>query len=193
MLIAAFGLINGKPVSNPVYETFHFNKATGKKITLAKEASDKYPGDGAFTLVNGVINEKGFARSREFLGFSGTDCEAVIDLGISQPISFVVVNTLNRKSSWIWRPLSAEVFGSGDGKTWYSLKLTDDFEETKDGTGKGKMMMSFKATYAKYVKVVITNWGEIPAGNPGAGNKPWLFVDEIEVDGPTATELKGNN
>lgn len=174
-------------------QKFSFNKATGKKITLANPASDKYPGDGPFTLVNGVINEKGFARSREFLGFNGTDCEAVIDLGSSQLVSFVVVNTLNRTSSWIWRPISAEVFGSGDGKTWYSLKMTDDFEEAKDGTGKGKMMMSFKATYAQYVKVVVSNWGTIPAGNPGAGNKPWLFVDEIEVDGPTAEELKGNN
>jgi hexosaminidase len=171
-----------KPISSLITQTFHFNKATGKKITLAKEASDKYPGDGAFTLVNGVINEKGFARSREFLGFSGTNCEAVIDLGSSQLISFVVVNALNRTSSWIWRPLTAEVFGSSDGQTWYSLKLTDDFEETNDGTGKGKMTMSFKATYAQFIKVIITNWGEILAGNPGAGNKPWLFVDEIEVN-----------
>jgi hypothetical protein len=52
-------------------------------------------------------------------------------------------------------------------------------------TGKGKMMLSSKAIYAQYVKAVINNWGTIPAGNPGAGNKPWLFVDEIEVDGPS--------
>jgi hexosaminidase len=193
MLIAAISMINKKTVSNPVYETFHFNKATGKKITLTNPASDKYPGDGPFTLVNGVINEKGFARSREFLGFEGTDCEAVIDLGVSQLVSFVVINTLNRTSSWIWRPLTAEVLGSGDGQTWYSLKLTDDFDEKKDGTGKGMMTMAFKATYARYIKVVIKNWGIIPDGNPGAGNKPWLFVDEIEVSGPTEAELKGNN
>jgi hexosaminidase len=146
-----------------------------------------------FTLVNGVINEKGFARSREFLGFDGTSCEAIIDLGESQLVSFVVVNVLNRLSSWIWRPLTAEVLGSGDGTNWYSLKLTDDFKDKKDGTGKGTMTMAFKATYARYLKVVITNWGIIPAGNPGAGNKPWMFVDEIEVDGPTEAELKGNN
>lgn len=178
------------PVGDTLKQTFYFNKATGKKITLSQEASDKYPGDGAFTLVNGVINEKGFARSREFLGFNGTNCEAVIDLGSLQPISFVVVNTLNRRSSWIWRPLTAEVFGSGDGTNWYSLKLTDDFEDKKDGTGKGTMTMSFKATYARYVKIIIANWGTIPEGNPGAGNKPWLFVDEIEVDGPKDGEMK---
>lgn len=182
-----------KPISSLITQTFHFSKATGKKITLANPASERYPGDGAFTLVNGVINEKGFARTKEFVGFNGKDCEAIIDLGELQIVSLVVVNALNRPSSWIWRPLTAEVFGSGDGQTWHSLKMTDDFEESKNGTGKGKMMMAFKANYYRYIKVVATNWGEIPAGNPGAGNKAWLFVDEIEVDGPTAAELKGNN
>lgn len=178
---------------NEITQRFHFNKATGKKITLTNPASERYPGDGAFTLVNGVINEKGFARTKEFVGFNGTNCEAIIDLGELQIVSLVVVNALNRPSSWIWRPLTAEVFGSGDGEKWYSLKMTDDFEESKNGTGKGKMMIAFKANYYRYIKVIATNWGEIPAGNPGAGNKAWLFVDEIEVDGPTAAELKGGN
>lgn len=181
MLLAAVSMQKGKNVSNPIHETFRFNKATGKKIRLATEASKTYPGDGAFTLVNGVINEKGFARSKEFLGFNGTDCEAVIDLGETIEISFVVVNCLDRKSSWIWRPMTAAVFGSEDGEKWYPLKITDDFAFKKDGNGKGTMTMAFRKSFTRYVKVVVTNWGVIPAGNPGAGNKAWLFVDEIEV------------
>jgi hexosaminidase len=182
MLVAAISTINKKVVSNPVYETFHFNKATGKKITLSTTASNKYPGDGPFTLLNGVINEKGFSRSREYLGFNGTDCEAIIDLGELQQISFVVVHSLNRTSSWIWRPLQVEVLGSGNSQDWYPLKTTHDFEENKDGTNVGKMTLAFRSTYARYVKVIISNWGTIPPGNPGAGNKPWLFVDEIEIN-----------
>jgi len=85
-----------------------------------------------------------------------------------------------------------EVFGSGDGKSWYPLKSSEVFEEKKDGTNTGSMTLSFKATYAQFVKVVINNWGTIPSGYPGAGNKPWLFIDEIEVDGPSSAELKGN-
>ncbi len=112
---------------NSFFQNFLFNKATGKKITLTTEATKNYPGDGAFTLVNGIINEKGFARTKEFLGFSGTDCEAIIDLGFTQQISSVIVNTFSRPSSWIWQPQAAEVFGSEDGQTWYSLKRTDEF------------------------------------------------------------------
>lgn len=160
-------------------QTFSINKATGKKITLATEPAKAYPGDGAFTLVNGVINDKGFAKASEFLGFTGTDCEAVIDLGSLQSISSVVINALKQERREIYQPLTVEAFGSLDSTTYYPLKLTDDFVETKNG--KGTMTLSFIATYAHYVKVVIKNWGEIPEGKPGAGSKPWLFVDEIEI------------
>ena len=45
-------------------QKFSFNKATGKKITIVTKVDKKYPGDGAFTLVNGVQNEMGMARNK---------------------------------------------------------------------------------------------------------------------------------
>jgi len=93
-----------------------------------------------------------------------------------------VVNSFKRTSSWIWQPLTAEVFGSLDGTTWKSLSMTDDFVESKTVTGKGIMKMSFDSTAVRFVKIVAANWGEIPTGNPGAGKKAWLFIDEIEVN-----------
>jgi hexosaminidase len=165
-----------------IQQEFHFNKATGRKVTLTIKPTDKYPGDGGFTLVNGVINEKGMTRTREFLGFLGTDCEAVIDLGKSQLVSFVVVNALRQEASWIWQPKSVEVFGSDDGVNFHLLKTTDVFTPWKGN--KGTMTLSFKASYARFIKVLIRNWGEIAEGNPGAGTRAWLFVDEIEIQGP---------
>ena len=182
VILAAVSMINGKIVSNPVYQTFIFNKATGKKISLKYEADSKYPGDGAFTLVDGAQNEKGLARSREFLGFSGNNCEAIIDLGSSQKVKNIVVHTLNQTGSWIWRPLSVEVFISDNGTDFTSAGLTDDFTVKNQGLGIGIMKVQFAERNARYVRVIVTNWGKIPAGNPGADNKPWLFVDEIEVN-----------
>lgn len=171
-----------KKIESTIVQQFHLNKATGRPITLATAPSPSYAGDGAFTLVNGIINEKGMQRSKEFLGFLGTNCEAVIDLGEPTEISFVVVNCLRRESSWIWPATKAEVMGSGDGQNWSPLKYTDEFTEKKDGTGKGSLTMAFRKTFVRYVKVVVTNHGTIPPGNPGAGNKSWLFIDEIEVE-----------
>jgi hexosaminidase len=164
-----------------LWQSFSFNKATGKKITLSTPPSKSYPGDGAFTLVNGVQNEKGLAKSKEFLGFSGTDCEAVIDLGKEVLVSKAMVHTLRQTGSWIWQPLSTEVFVSADGKEFVSAGLTDDFTVTLKGLEKGTMQVEFAARKTRFVKVVVKNWGDIPAGEPGAGNKAWLFVDEIEI------------
>ena len=182
-LVAAISMLNDKAISNPISQNILFNKATGKKITLAAPPSDRYKGDGAFTLVNGIQNEKGLAQRKDFLGFSGTDCEAVINLGKEEKISSVVVHAFKEPASWIHRPLTMEVFVSGDGNNFSSVGLTDDFLESRAKTGNGTMKVEFTtAKTARYVKVVVKNWGEIPQGNPGAGSKAWLFVDEIEIN-----------
>lgn len=163
-----------------VRQSFHFNKATGKKITLANEPSNNYPGDGSFTLVNGVWNEKGIERSTEILGFLGTDCEAVIDLGSSQYFSNVVVHSIKEPGSWIWPPKYVEVLTSVDGNTFVPIKKSETFKITHGSNGIININFGFLNT--RYVKVVAKNQGKIPEGNSGAGYEAWLFIDEIEVN-----------
>ena len=108
-----------------IEQQFSINKATGKKITLANQPSKNYPGDGAFTLVNGVQNEKGTAKSKEFLGFSGDDCIATIDLGKEENISFVKVHYLHQTGSWIYQPSSVIIFTSADGVDFSPVALSN--------------------------------------------------------------------
>ena len=161
-------------------QIFHFNKATGKKITLTNPPSPNYPGDGAFTLINGVWNEKGLARSKEILGFSGDDLEAVIDLGKSQRVSSAIVHSLSSGGSWVYPPKYAEVFISSDGKKFTSVGKSENFVTTT-GTN-GTVTVSFTPVAARFIKILVKNIGIVPEGNRGAGNKAWLFVDEIEVN-----------
>lgn len=158
-------------------QTFSFSKSTGKKITLTTPPSNSYPGDGAFTLVNGIINEKGLLRSHEFIGFSGTDCEAIIDLGNQDTISTVTAHVFSQPSSWIWPPSSITVQISTDGINFIPVSgggspLLSDMS---------KLQLSFSYVAARYVKVFLMNKGIIPQGNAGAGNKAWLFVSEMQI------------
>lgn len=172
--------IANKQLGNALLQKFHFNKATGKPITLHIPPSKNYPGDGAFTLVNGIQNQKGLARSKEFLGFSGADCEALINLGSFQEISSVTVHVFQQKGSWIWNPASVEVFSSVDGMYFSSLGSSGDVTAT--ASGNGTVTVNFTNTPTSFIKVIVKNFGDIPEGNPGAGKKAWLFVDEIEVN-----------
>ncbi|HVG42702.1 MAG TPA: family 20 glycosylhydrolase, partial [Chitinophagaceae bacterium] len=167
-------------VLDSVNLNFSFNKATGKKITLKEPPSTNYPGDGAFTLVNGIQNTKGLSKGREFIAYNGGNLEAVIDLATPQKISEVVFHSLEQPGSWIYRPKGIEVLGSTDGKNYKSLGSNAEFTFTSGPNG--IMKVTFAPTLTRYIKVMVENNGIISDGNAGAGSKAWLFCDEIEVN-----------
>lgn len=165
-------------ITDTVSFDINFNKATGKKISLKEPPSKKYVGDGAFTLVNGVQNTKGLSRGREFIAYEGGDLEATIDLGTAQPLSRVVLHTLLQEGSWIYPPAAVQVLASIDDKVYSPAGETNTFEPT---TGSNGTMTVDTGTKARFIKVVVKNHGVIPDGKAGAGNRAWLFADEIEV------------
>lgn len=167
----------GQKLMDSITINVKVNKATGKKITVAQPLSTYFSGNGAFTLVDGIINEKG-GRTNQSLGFQ-TDVDATIDLGTSQQISDVTVHALKSGGSYVYPPQSVEVSGSADGKTFSALGSTSTVSETP-GT-KAVMKVKFAPATTRYVKVSIKALPAVPAGQRGAGEKPWLFVDEIQV------------
>lgn len=176
-------LVRAKHKNDPVDITFdiHFNKATGKKITLSSPPAKKYSADGAFTLVNGIeATTNPNWSANEWLGFEGTDCEVMIDLGKTESISKITVGYLEDKLSWIWIPASVTVNLSTDGVN-YSMPVEFYMQET-DANNKREYSVGVKNSSARYVKIHIKNYGVIPTGNPGSGYKAWLFVDEISVE-----------
>jgi hypothetical protein len=38
-----------------------------------------------------------------------------------------------------------------------------------------------KELEARFIEVMVKNFGPIPVGKPGAGHGAWLFIDEVEV------------
>ena len=171
--------------SAPIRQIFSINKATGKKITLVNEPGKSYPGNGAFTLVDGIINVKGLARSSEFLGFLGKDLDATIDLGTTIDISKVTLHLLGQNGSWIYLPSQIEVSYLPDAALTpevsnnapKQLRLIDP---VKDKNAPHFVFQS--SQHCRYIRIVARNYGIIPPGNPGAGKPAWLFVNEIEVD-----------
>ena len=168
-----------------VTQNFSFNKATGKKITLVNEPNKSYPGNGAFTLVDGVQNQKGLARSSEFLGFSGKDMDAMIDLKTLTDIDKITLHVLDQNGSWIYLPSQVDITYLPD------MDLTDEIIRNAPKQIKVIDVVKEKGTktivieskqQCRYIHVVAKNFGIIPSGNPGAGNAAWLFMDEIEVE-----------
>ncbi|HYH16235.1 MAG TPA: family 20 glycosylhydrolase, partial [Flavisolibacter sp.] len=174
----AFYSISG-PILNTIQQSFYLNKATGKKVAIKTPPNEKYPGQGgAFSLVNGIYSNKGLS-STDWLGWIGDNLEATIDLGKAEKVSTVKMHTLEQNGSWIYLPSSVEVLTSNDGKIFKPMGRSSAFE--KDTLTMGFITISFKPTLARYIKVKASNHGLIPDSQPGAGNKAWLFADELQV------------
>lgn len=169
---------DGKLKSAVSSQEFTVSKTTGKKITLEQQPSENYSFGGAFTLLDGIIgNTRQLGKT--WLGFQGKDVVATIDLGQKTSFSEVYFNTLDNKGSWIHLAKSAQVFISDDGKNFKMIKEIGT-QEIQDS--KGKITLNVGNQTSKYIRLIIENAGVIPAGNPGADSKAWLFVDEIGVN-----------
>lgn len=116
---------------------------------------------------------------KTWLGFQGNDVVANIDLGQKIDFSTLYFNTLDNKGSWIHLAKSAQVFISDDNK---NFKMVKEMGKEEIQNVQGKVQMNIGKQSSRYLKVRIENAGIIPEGNPGAGSKAWLFVDEIGVN-----------
>ena len=161
-----------------VYQDFFVSKSTGSSITLVHPPHENYALGGAFSLIDGMKgNPKKFGR--DWLGFSGKNVDAIIDLKATEKVSQVKIGSLSNEGSWIYFPIKAEVFTSKDGKKY---KCRGKIAASEIEKAKGNIILKFKETGARYIKVVVHNAGLISDGKPGAGSYAWLFVDEIEVE-----------
>ena len=169
---------NEKQKSATIEQRFFWSKAVGKKITLINQSHENYSIGGALTLVDGIIGNKS-KFGRDWLGFSGKDLNATIDLVKSETINKVTLCVLESQGSWIYFPKNIEVLISNDGQNFESVAQLNS-SEIKDL--KGEVVLEVKSKKAQFIKVIATNLGKISDGNPGAGSDAWLFVDEIGVE-----------
>lgn len=166
---------NGKLKSAISSQSFSVSKTTGKSIVLEEQPSENYSFGGAFTLVDGITgNQRQLGKT--WLGFQGKDVIATIDFGQKTQFSEVYFNTLDNKGSWIHLAKSAQIFISDDGT---DFKMIKEIGKDEILSLKGKIKLNVENQNSKYLKIKIENAGIIPAGNPGADSKAWLFVDEI--------------
>lgn len=163
---------------NVLKQIFRVNQATGKTITLVNKPHEEYCRGGGFTLINGVYGALPW-NGADWLGFSGQNLDATVDLGQSITIIRAGIDVLNDEGSWIHYPKSIEVLLSDDGVTFTSFgKLEGD----KLDKSKRYVLFPVDKVKARYVKFIAENAGIIPEGKPGAGNPSWLFVDELVVE-----------
>lgn len=177
--VKAASFRNGDTQGKMMSVQYLVHKASGKPYTLGKQPA-QYDGGETYALTNGVLgNSKTY---NAWVGLVNRNIDPVIDLGAGTTFSSVTTHFYNNKQAWIWPPRSVEVWVSDDGKEFRSLgKKTIDAEGMAGNTIE-TVRFDTPGAKGRYVKLVATTYGVIPAGSPGESNGTWLFLDEVVVD-----------
>ncbi|GJM34112.1 MAG: beta-N-acetylhexosaminidase [Saprospiraceae bacterium] len=168
----------GKASGRPAKIQFQAHLAAGKKISLEHQPHPKYNAGGIGALINGVNGADERYGDAEWLGFSGKDLIANIDLETSQELESISFRFFNGPGQWIYLPQKVEVSTSEDGTTFNLANSQNINTFNEEKVVNVKVPIKSKG---RYLKVHVYNLGRIPEGNVGAGNAPWLFVDEMVV------------
>jgi len=177
------GVFAGGTRLGPVSETKYFvHQALGRPVALKAAYSPKYEGGGPVALVDGLRGDKNHSGGR-WQGFEGDDLAAVIDLGAVQTVRTVTIGFLEKIDSWIFFPTSVEIALSVDGSSYRPLPAPESpAAEPGAAVSVKDVRISAAGAKARYIRVTAVSRGTCPEGHPGAGQKAWLFADEIIVE-----------
>lgn len=177
--VAAFR--NGEK-GREVSQSFEFNKATAHPIKLLQPSNRDYTYTGETLLVDGIKGESTNYRTGHWMGFNGTDLEAIIDLNSPTNIEEVALQTCVEKGDWIFGARSFKVEASIDGINYTQLASKDyPAMQENDPNQRYPLSLKFSPTSARYLKVTVTSEHNTPAWHGNKGNPSFLFVDEIVV------------
>jgi hypothetical protein len=167
-------------VEQQLHVSVEGNLAYGKPVQLLTHHSEKYPVGGAKALTDGLHGPNDYHCN--WLGFEAEHLEAVIDLGKAASFTTVSMGFLQTWYAWIWLPLQVDVAVSFDGKGHTTVtSIRNSVPDTTSGTFSKQFVADVGSQNARYIKVSARSPLKCPDWHIGAGQKCWIFIDEIVV------------
>ena len=171
--------MNGRLVGNPISLSFITDKALNAGVKVEEPYAPQYAAGGVESLVDGIRGTVNY-NDGLWLGYKGTDLNAVIDLKKEETLAEAGAGFYQSIGSYIFLPSSVQFLVSKDGIRFESVGVAQNVVPEKDpDTVIKDFTVTFKPTEARYVKMIAKSIGVCPPWHIGAGHKAWLFIDEI--------------
>ncbi len=158
------------------------NKAQHKSVSLRHPATAPYNTAGLTDGKAGILDYR-----HDWLGFWGDTLDAVIDFGDSTYLDKISVSFYFYPLSWIFIPEQVGFYTSTDSVQWNPAghMRNKNFEVLATPmiyTNEVEFVRSIDpGVPVRYIRVVAIPPAEIPDWHRAAGQKPWIFIDEIVV------------
>ena len=159
-----------------IRKRFGENKARYKSVTFRHPATVPYNTTGLTDGKAGILDYR-----HDWLGFWGDTLDAVIDLGEATEIKSISLDFYFYPLSWIFLPQRIEFQESVDSNNWRTLEVFSSENPMILATPSIKTFTATTKGSVRYIRVVAEPLPEIPAWHRAAGQKPWLFTDEIII------------
>lgn len=173
---------NGEKVGSDFSEEIMYHKGITAKISLNVPPNPAYAAGGKEALINGIQGSNKRYGDKEWLGFWGDDLEITIDFGKEIEINSVNLRFYDAPGQWIHAPKKVNLWiDLIDGRTVATTGLIEKIDPSNIATLKFDMPTKQIIKTSK-IELVIPNYGIIPEGQQGAGNKAWTFIDEIIIE-----------
>ena len=163
-------------------KTIIAHRALGKKVKYNNMYKKRYAGTGDTTLVDGItgttVYNDGFWQ-----GWESSDIDVIIDLEKVDQLDKISIGFLEDHDSWIFLPTQVFFSFSDDGISFDLGQKINVKEAKKNGEPNRCLVEAVELkTQARYVKVKANNQRICPDWHVGAGEKSWLFCDEIVIE-----------
>lgn len=180
---AVYKFNSKEKIGRTFIQSINYHKAVGAKISIDKPPHKAYSGGGAEGLINGISGSDTRYGDKEWLGFWGDDIEITIDLEKEIEINSIRTRFYNGNGQWIYAPNKVKIeFTLRDGSMVIDeVELGSETSRIVDFDYKFITPQNMKVR-VKSVTIKIPNYGIIPEGKQGAGNKAWTFIDEIIIN-----------
>ncbi|HHT03628.1 MAG TPA: glycoside hydrolase family 92 protein [Bacteroidales bacterium] len=159
-----------------------FNKIpAGRKVKLLSEYDSQYTAGGEEGLIDQITGGKEW-KLGAWQGYSGVDFVAILDLGKKQEVNRIGGNFIQETKSWIFLPTKVNYYVSEDGINFTLLETINTPIHERDETPQTHTFFTKIPFSARYIKVEAINIGKNPDWHLSAGEKSWLFIDEIIIE-----------
>jgi len=166
----------------PVVTARFYRRRDGMTATLGVPTHPQYGTGGAETLLDGRRGSEHW-RIGGWLGWQGVDVVATLELERPTTVHAVSVGFLQDARAWIWMPRHLEVEVSRDGRRWRTLGRAehDVPQEQLDPVVVRSLEVTGEAKRVRFVRIKAPTLGAIPTWHPSAGERSYVFVDEVVV------------
>ncbi len=164
-----------------------FHQAVGMVGHLKFPPHPNYRAKGAISLTDGLLGSEDF-RDGYWLGFQGDDM--VFELQLDDPLEIASINMsfLQNTGAWILLPekVTVELLDE-KGEVLAEQLLLPELMPEVVGTLLDEQEAVFDQVKASAIRIRAANYGTLPEWHEYAGNKCWIFIDEIIVHGKPIT------